>query len=137
MGFLDGYKTYIVGVLFALVTFLEVMSYITPEQAQQLREFLFGLGIQPFDYTKADNGDGTTFDALPMSQLDTIQVLSIRTDAVATVRLDGQSDAGIVLAAGGAIDLIDVTIDAGAGASNASANANGTTPQLRGFGGGT
>ena len=55
-----------------------------------------------------------------------------------TFRLDGQSDAGIVLNAGGLIALFNVDIDAGAGSSNASVNNNsGSTATITGIAGGT
>jgi len=94
--------------------------------------------LQGFAYEEANDGDDTTFSALPASQLDTIQVLVVKSDQQITLRLDGQSDAGIVLNAGGLLALIDATIDAGAGASNASVNNNsGSTANVEGVAAGT
>ena len=93
---------------------------------------------QQFEYEKADDGDATTFSALPADQIATIQALILQTDQVVTLRLDGQTDAGIVVNAGGLVLLFDVTIDAGAGASNAKVNNNsGATALLKGITGGT
>ena len=78
--------------------------------------------IQSFKYDKAADNDSTTFSAVPADQIASIQALCIRTSKAITLRLDGQTDAGIVLNAGGMIVILDATIDAGAGASNASVN---------------
>lgn len=87
---------------------------------------------------QADHGDATTFAAVQAGHLDEIRALILTTDQEITLRLDGQSDAGIVLRAGGLLALLDVDIDAGAGASNASLNNNsGATATLRGVAGGT
>jgi hypothetical protein len=93
---------------------------------------------QVFSYEEADDGDSATFSVIPMGQLDTIEWMLIKPDQAVTIRVDGQSDAGIVLSAGGLLAIVDGTIDAGAGASNASVNNNsGSTAKLEGGGGGT
>jgi len=95
--------------------------------------------IQEFGpYEKVDDGDGTTFTAIPTGQLDEIQVLVLQAvDQQLTFRLDGQTDAGIVVNAGGTIILIDVDIDAAA-ATNVTVNNNsGSTALIRGVAGGT
>lgn len=73
------------------------------------------------DFEKPGTGD-VTFSAVPADVLDVIQVLFLSVTEAVTIRLDGQSDAGIVLNPNGLILAFDVTIDAGAGASNASVN---------------
>lgn len=78
--------------------------------------------LQSFSYEKLADNNITSFAALPADQLDTIQLLVVKTDIPITLRLDGQTDAGIMLNAGGMLILVDATIDAGAGASNASVN---------------
>jgi len=93
--------------------------------------------IQNYDYEKIDDG-GASFVALPADQLDEIQALLIRADKQITIRLDGQTDAGIVLNADGILLLVGVDIDAGAGANNAKVNnQSGSTAQVQGFAGGT
>ena len=78
---------------------------------------------QEFRYEKVDDTDAVTFVALPTSQIDSIQALAIQTDQQLTFRFDGQTDAGILLNAGGLILIIDATIDAAA-ATNATVNNN-------------
>lgn len=93
---------------------------------------------QSFSYEKANDGDITTFSALPADQLDTIQALIVRVSKAVTIRLDGQSDKGIRLNAGGMLVIIDGTIDAGAGASNAKVNNNsGVVSLIEGIAAGT
>lgn len=91
--------------------------------------------IQSFAYEKVDGGG---YEALPADKLDTIQALVLTADKAITLRLDGQSDAGIVLNAGGLMIVLDATIDAGAGASNAKLdNSSGSTANVKGVAGGT
>lgn len=78
--------------------------------------------LQAFNYEKAADNDAVTFSALPADQIANIQFLLARTNKAITIRLDGQTDAGIVLNAGGLLLIVDATIDAGAGASNAKIN---------------
>lgn len=93
---------------------------------------------QGFGYEKANDGDSTTFSALPADQLATIQLLIVKTDKAITLRLDNQSSAGIELNAGGLLAIIDCTIDAGAGANNAKVNNNsGATALVDGVAAGT
>jgi len=94
--------------------------------------------LQEFAYEQANHGDAVTFSAVPADQLGEIQVLVLRSDKLVTLRLDGQSDAGIVVNAGGLVLLVDADVDAGAGASNAKLNNNsGATATIRGLAGGT
>lgn len=79
---------------------------------------------QVFAYEKANDGDAVTFVAVPADQLAEVQGLVLRSDRQVTLRLDGQSDAGIVVNAGGVVVLLDVDVDAGAGAANAKLNNN-------------
>jgi VCBS repeat-containing protein len=93
---------------------------------------------QQYEYEKAADADAVTFSALPGEQVDDIRLLAIQTDQQVTIRVDGQSDAGIIVNAGGILVLFDVTIDAGAGASNAKINNNsGSVADIRGVIGGT
>lgn len=94
--------------------------------------------VQHFSYEQAAHGDITTFGAVPADQINTVQALVLRTTKAITVRLDGQSDAGVPLNAGGILIVLDSTIDAGAGASNAKVNNNsGATALIEGLAAGT
>lgn len=89
---------------------------------------------ESFNHAKADDGDGTTFSAFTSSQIAEIRAMLFRGDGQTTLRLDGQTDAGIVIQKDGFMLLVGVDIDAGAGVSNASANNNsGGAIQLEGF----
>lgn len=93
---------------------------------------------QSFSYEEANDGDTSTFSAIPADQLATIKVLLVKPDQQVNIRLDGASDAGILLSAGGFLAIVDATIDAGAGSSNAKVNNNsGSTALLKGAAGGT
>lgn len=93
---------------------------------------------QPFDYQEAADNDTTTFSAVPTGQLATVQLLVVRADLPTTYRLDGQSDAGIVLGADGILLIFGATIDAGA-ATNVTVNNPhaSTAAQVLGEAGGT
>ena len=92
---------------------------------------------QSFLYEQANQGAGT-FAAIPLEQLGTINGLVVTPDQQVTIRLDGQTDAGIVLNQGGVLLILDATIDAGAGSSNASLNnVSGSTATIQGIGLGT
>ena len=99
--------------------------------------------IQSFAVEQANAANTTTWVALPLNLLDTVTFLVVRTDRNVTFRLnDGTADANtlptIPLSAGGLLLLIDGTLRAGAGASNARvSNNSGSTAVLRGVGGGT
>jgi len=87
-----------------------------------------------FDHEEATGGGYVT---LPTGELDEINFLALRVDQQVTIRLDGQTDAGIVLNAGGALFIIDADIDAGASANATISNASGSTVNVKGFAGGT
>jgi len=87
-----------------------------------------------FDHEEATGGG---FVTLPTGELDEINFLALRVDRQVTVRLDGQTDAGIVLNAGGALFIIDADIDAGASTNVTLSNASGNIVNVKGFCGGT
>lgn len=96
--------------------------------------------VQFFDFEKAGDADAVTFTAVPASEVADIRALLLRSDKQVTLRVDGQTDKGIVINAGGLVLLLDVTIDEGAGASNAKLNHNAAATVLaaiKGFCGGT
>lgn len=91
--------------------------------------------LQEFKYEKATGGG---FVALPTSKLDEIQALVFQAvDQQVTLRLDGQSDAGIVLNAGGMVVILDADIDASAATNATVDNSSGSTALLQGLAAGT
>lgn len=89
---------------------------------------------QPFDVTRATGGG---YVALPTGELDEIQVLVVKSDQSVTLRLDGQSDAGIVVNAGGIVVLFDTDLDDGASTNATLDNSSGSDAQIKGIAGGT
>lgn len=89
---------------------------------------------QAFDVTRASGGG---YVALPTAEMGEIQALLVRTDRAATLRLDAQSDAGIVINAGGLVVLVDVDIDAGASTNATLDNSSGSDVQVKGLAAGT
>jgi|TARA_R110000751_G_scaffold68861_1_gene140058 hypothetical protein len=93
---------------------------------------------QGFSYEESNDGDTTTFSAIPADQMAEIQVFALTANQATTYRFNGQTDTGIDLNAGGLIAMFNVDIDSGAGSSNASVNNNsGNTANVTGFAGGT
>ena len=92
--------------------------------------------LQTFEYEEANDGNTTTFSDIPVGQLDSIQALLVRPDQQVNVRIDGQTDAGIIINAGGILLIIDGTNDAGSNRARVNNN-SGNTANLRGFGAGT
>lgn len=89
---------------------------------------------QAFEFSKATGGGYT---ALPTEQIASLKALAVRaTDQTVTVRLDAQSDAGILLSAGGLVLIVDATIDAGASTNATVDNSSGSATILRGLGAG-
>lgn len=89
---------------------------------------------QLFNYEKATGGG---YVALPVTQLDEVQFLLVTSDKAITLRLDAQTDAGLVVNAGGVVLLLNVDIDAGASTNATVDNSSGETAALRGFASGT
>ena len=90
-----------------------------------------------FNYTKADDGNATTFTTVPDgTQLDTVQVLLLVPEGEMTFRLDGQTDAGITIGANGVLLALGATIDASA-ATNCKVNLDDTAANLKGILAGT
>jgi hypothetical protein len=88
-------------------------------------------------YAKADDGNNTTFTTLPIGELDEVQFLYLTPSAQMTLRLDGQSDAGITINSGGLIVLFDVDIDAGSSTNATINNNSGAEADVKGFVAGT
>ena len=90
--------------------------------------------LQQFSYEKATGGG---YETLPTTQISTLQALAIVADQALTIRLDGQSDAGIVLSAGGLLLALDITADASASTNATLDNSSGSTAVITGLGAGT
>lgn len=88
---------------------------------------------QSFNYDRA-SAEG--FIALPTGQIAEIQLLVVRVDQPVTLRLNGQSDAGIDLVAGGYVLIVGADIDV-ASATNVMMETNsGQTTRVVGIGAG-
>ena len=92
---------------------------------------------QSFRMEKADDGDATTFTALPTAQLGEVQALIVEADQQITHRLDGQTDAGVVMNAGGILIIFNADLDASATTNITSNNNTGSTANIKGIVGGT
>ena len=90
--------------------------------------------IQSFAYEKATGGG---YETLPTTQIATLQALVLTVDQAATIRLDGQSDSGIVLNAGGLLLALDITADASSTTNATLDNSSGSTDVVTGLGAGT
>src|SRR5262245_1735824 len=84
-------------------------------------------------YDKAVGG----YTAAPTSLLDEVQLLCLLTTKALTLRLDGQSDAGVVVNANGLVLLVDVDIDAGSTTNVTHENAGAETATVDLFAAGT
>lgn len=89
---------------------------------------------QGFVFEKATGGGYT---AVPTGELATVQALVLTSDQDVTIRLNGQSDAGVALVAGGVLAIVDATINAGATTNVTVTNASGSTANIRGVAAGT
>ena len=90
--------------------------------------------LQQFSYEKASGGG---YETLPTTQIAAVQALVLTADQATTIRLDGQSDAGIVLNAGGLLLALDITADASASTNATLDNSSGSTAVVTGLGAGT
>lgn len=90
---------------------------------------------QAFDYDRESSGG---YVSLPVSELTTLQFLLLENlNQVVTVRLNGQSDAGVSLPAGGVLLLVGASLTAGASTNVTVDNSSGSPTILRGMAGGT
>ena len=90
--------------------------------------------VQTFSYEKADGGG---YVSLPIAEVASVSALILTADQALTVRLDGQSDAGIPLTANGLLLVIGGPIDAGASTNATIDNSSGSTAVVKGLGAGT
>ena len=90
--------------------------------------------LQSFAYEKSTGG---RYETLPTTQIAALQALAFVADQAVTLRLDGQSDAGIVLSAGGLLLVLDATIDASSTTNATLDNSSGSTAVVTGLGAGT
>lgn len=91
--------------------------------------------VQTFAFEEANDGDTTTFSAVPITQLTDLQVYACESDFAVTQRVDGQTDAGLPLQAAGLVLLWNVDVDASTLVE--TNNNSGSTATLRGLGAGT
>lgn len=101
-------------------------------------QFLFTLDeLQQFDYDEPDDGNDTTFSALPVTQIDTVEALLVQAiDNAIGIRLEGGEvgNAALRLSARGGILVWGATLTG----TNLTVNNNtGVTARVAGFGGGT
>ncbi len=89
---------------------------------------------QSFDHEKVSGGG---YVALPTGEMDELNLFLVRADQQVTIRLDGQTDAGIVLNAGGLLLIVDADIDAGDSTNATVDNSSGSTANIKGLAGGT
>jgi hypothetical protein len=89
---------------------------------------------QQFSYEVATGGG---YGTLPTTQIAALSLLALTADQAITARLDGQSDAGVALNAGGLLLLIDSNVDAGASTNATVDNSSGSTAVVKGLGAGT
>ena len=89
--------------------------------------------VQQFNYEKTDGGG---YAAMPLDQLSNIQMLVVKPSKQVTLRLDAQTDAGIVVNANGIVILADVTIDDAVTRAMVN-NDSGEIAVLKGIGAGT
>ena len=81
---------------------------------------------------------GGGYAAVPPAVLDDVQLLVVRpTQQQMTFRLDGQSDAGIVVKTNGFLAIVNGNIDAAAATNVTGDNSSGSTTVLEAFAGGT
>ena len=90
--------------------------------------------LQQFSYEKATGGG---YETLPTTQIAAVQALVLTADQSITLRLDGQSDAGIPLNAGGLLLVLDSNLDAGVSTNATLDNSSGSTAVVTGLGAGT
>lgn len=90
--------------------------------------------IGPDTFVRATGGG---FVDAGSPELATIQVLAVRSDVAATLRLDAQSDAGIVLTAGGFVLIVGATIDSAAATNLTIENSSGGDAEIKRVLGGT
>ena len=91
--------------------------------------------VQSFEHEKATGGG---YASLPIGELSSLQFLLLESvDRAITLRLNGQSDAGLNVNAGGFVLLVNAPATAGASTNATIDNSSGSTANLRGIAGGT
>lgn len=85
---------------------------------------------QAFEYLEVTGGG---YVSIPSSALATLSTLVLKTDKALTLRLQNQSDAGLVINAGGIIALVDVALTSGASTNATLSNASGSDATIEGI----
>lgn len=109
---------------------------------------LNGKPIQGFPYYRriqvdeaqqftTEQANGIGYTTLPITSIDTVQALVLTPSQPVTVRFAGQSDAGLSLAIGGLLIIIDGSITGSASTNVTINNTSGNTAILDGLAGGT
>lgn len=78
-----------------------------------------------------------TYVTVPSTLIDAAQAVLLSSNQPITVRLNGQSNGGIALSAGGLLLILDATLNAGASTNITVDNSSGNTATLSGLVGGT
>lgn len=84
---------------------------------------------QAFQYISSTGGG---YDSIPSSEIAVIKALVLRPDQAVTLRTQNQSDAGILVNAGGIIALVDVVLNSGASTNATIDNSSGSDAQIEG-----
>jgi hypothetical protein len=94
---------------------------------------------QSFHYQKAPDSDAGSFSPLPGDDAafaSLIQALMLRPDLPVTVRLNGQSDAGVMIQSGGLLLVLDGIINTAPGTRVRVNNGSPATVTIKGYAGG-
>lgn len=84
-----------------------------------------------------EQASGGGYATLPITSLDTLQMLLLNPSRQVTLRLNGQSAQGLVINAGGIFLFLDGSCTAGASTNATVDNSSGNTALLEGLAGGT
>lgn len=90
--------------------------------------------VQQFSTEQATGGG---YASLPLTNLDQLDFLLLQPSQQITIRLNAQSDAGLVVNGGGLLLIVDSAIAAAAATNATTSNASGSTALLSGVAGGT
>lgn len=84
---------------------------------------------QAFQYLAADSAG---YHSIPASEIAVVKALVFTADKALTLRLQGQSDAGLVVNENGIVALVDVTLNSGALTNATLNNTSGSTAIVEG-----
>lgn len=113
---------------------------LNAEMADQLLPDLPYVRRREYDEVRAfafDQATGGGYQAAPITGLATIQLLILVPDKAITVRVNGQTDAGVPVGAGGLYVVGETTIDNSSDDAVQIDNSSGSTVTVRGVAFGT